>query len=129
MTLFVSSGTATVTIPFDITTGQNSDAVQTELKNLGFVVNPQLQSNAAPAGTVFDSNPKPGTSAPVGSTVTIFVSSGPAPIGRAAGEEPQRRSGHSTTRAERIHEPGAGDTGDEQHRSLRLGDPHRSARG
>ena len=79
VTLFVSSGTAQKVIPFDITTGRTADDVTNELKNLGFVVTPQLQANSAPSGTVYDSTPKPGTNAAVGSTVTILVSTGPAP--------------------------------------------------
>jgi beta-lactam-binding protein with PASTA domain/tRNA A-37 threonylcarbamoyl transferase component Bud32 len=80
VTLFVSSGTAQKTIPFDITTGKTQDEVTFELKALGFVVSATKQSNAAKAGTVYDSLPKPGTNAPVPSTVTILVSTGPAPV-------------------------------------------------
>jgi serine/threonine-protein kinase len=78
--LFVSSGAAQATIPFDVTSGRTADEVTTELKTLGFVVVPKNQANEAKAGTVFDSIPKPGTKADVGSTVTILVSSGPAPV-------------------------------------------------
>ncbi len=80
VTLFVSSGSATKTIPFDITTGRTAADVTTELQGLGFVVTPKLQANAAASGTVYDSQPSPGTDAPVDSTVTIFVSTGPAPV-------------------------------------------------
>jgi serine/threonine-protein kinase len=80
VTLFVSAGPATKQIPADITNGRPADEVTLELEALGFVVTPQQQSNAAPPGTVFDSTPKPGTLAPVGSKVTILVSSGPAPV-------------------------------------------------
>jgi serine/threonine-protein kinase len=78
--LAVSSGPEMKAIPTDIANGRPADQVQTELQALGFVVVQKQQSNAAAAGTVFDSNPKPGTTAPVGSTVTLLVSSGPAPI-------------------------------------------------
>jgi serine/threonine-protein kinase len=80
VTLFVSSGTATKQIPFDITTGRTAEDVSAELTALGFVVKRQDASNGAPVGNVFDSLPKPGTSAPVGSNVTILVSSGPKPV-------------------------------------------------
>ncbi|MDQ1436094.1 MAG: eukaryotic-like serine/threonine-protein kinase [Actinomycetota bacterium] len=80
VTLFVSSGTATKQIPFDITTGRTAEDVSAELTALGFVVKRQDASNGAPVGNVFDSLPKPGTSPPVGSNVTILVSSGPKPV-------------------------------------------------
>jgi serine/threonine-protein kinase len=80
VTLFVSSGTATKVIPFDITTGRTAEDVSAELTALGFVVKRQDASNGAPVGNVFDSLPKPGATAPVGSDVTILVSSGPAPV-------------------------------------------------
>ncbi|MCU1467131.1 MAG: Serine/threonine protein kinase [Actinomycetia bacterium] len=80
VTLFVSSGTATKQIPFDITTGRTAEDVKSELTALGFVVKQQDVSNGAPVGNVFDSLPKPGINAPVGSDVTILVSSGPAPV-------------------------------------------------
>jgi serine/threonine-protein kinase len=78
--LFVSAGPATKRIPFDIATGRPVADVTLELQALGFLVTPKEQSNAAAQGTVFDSSPKPGALAPVGSTVTVFVSSGPAPV-------------------------------------------------
>jgi serine/threonine-protein kinase len=80
VTLFVSSGTATKQIPFDITTGRTAEDVTAELTGLGFVVKRQDAANGAPVGNVFDSLPKPGTTRPVGSDVTILVSSGPAPV-------------------------------------------------
>ncbi len=79
VTLFVSSGTAQATIPLDVLNGRPADQVGLELKGLGFVVVQTPQSNAAPTGTVYDTSPKPGANAPVGSNVTIFVSTGPAP--------------------------------------------------
>jgi eukaryotic-like serine/threonine-protein kinase len=80
VTLFVSSGTATKLIPFDITTGRSAEDVTSELTALGFVVKRQDAPNSAIVGNVFDSLPKPGTNQPVGSDVTILVSSGPAPV-------------------------------------------------
>ena len=79
VTLFVSAGAAQKAIPTDIT-GRPAADVTNELQGLGFVVAPKDQPNAAPKGTVFTSIPNPGTKADVGSTVTIIVSSGPAPV-------------------------------------------------
>ncbi len=80
ITLSVSTGSASKTIPFDITTGRTAADVTNELKGLGFLVDPKLQPNSAASGTVYDSQPKPGTTAPIPSTVTIFISTGPAPV-------------------------------------------------
>ncbi len=80
VTLFVSSGSAQKQVPFDITSGRTAADVTTELKGLGFLVDSKEQPNAAPKGTVFTSIPNPGANADVGSTVTIIVSSGPAPV-------------------------------------------------
>jgi eukaryotic-like serine/threonine-protein kinase len=79
VTLFVSAGAAKKAIPTDIT-GRPAADVTAELQGLGFVVAPKEQANAAAKGTVFTSIPNPGTQADVGSTVTIIVSSGPAPV-------------------------------------------------
>jgi serine/threonine-protein kinase len=79
VTMFVSGGPATKPIPSDII-GQTADAATLELTAAGFKVTPKQQSNTADKGTVFDTNPKPGVAAPVGSNVTIFVSTGPAPV-------------------------------------------------
>ena len=80
VTLFVSSGASQKQIPFDITTGRSLADVANELKALGFIVHTKGVPNAAPKGTVFNSIPNPGANAAVGSTVTILVSSGPAPV-------------------------------------------------
>jgi serine/threonine-protein kinase len=80
VTLFVSSGASQKQIPFDITTGRSLADVANELKALGFVVATKGVHNAAPTGTVFGSIPNPGSNAAVGSSVTILVSSGPAPV-------------------------------------------------
>jgi serine/threonine-protein kinase len=77
--LFVSGGPATKQIPSDLI-GQTADAATLELTGAGFKVTPKEAANEAAKGTVFDSNPKPGATAPVGSTVTISVSTGPAPV-------------------------------------------------
>ncbi len=80
VTLFVSNGPSQKTIPFDITSGRSAADVSAELTTAGFLVKQQLEPNAAIKGNVFDSLPKPGTNADVGSTVVILVSSGPAPV-------------------------------------------------
>jgi serine/threonine-protein kinase len=77
--LFVSSGSEQKQIPFDITTGKTAEEVTVELTAAGFIVKRSDAANEAKAGTVFDSLPKPGAMADVGSTVTILVSTGPAP--------------------------------------------------
>jgi len=80
ITLTVSNGPSQKQIPFDIVNKSEADATA-ELKALGFVVNSQHQtSTTVTSGFVFDSNPKPGINAPIGSTVTLIVSSGPAPV-------------------------------------------------
>jgi serine/threonine-protein kinase len=78
--LFVSGGPATKQVPNDII-GQTADAATLKLQAAGFVVAQKQQANpTADQGTVFDSSPKPGATAPDKSTVTIFVSTGPAPV-------------------------------------------------
>jgi serine/threonine-protein kinase len=79
VTLFVSGGPATTPVPADII-GLSADAATLKLEASGFVVAQNKQSNIADVGTVFDSNPKPGALAPEKSKVTIFVSTGPAPV-------------------------------------------------
>jgi serine/threonine-protein kinase len=79
VTLFVSGGPATKQVPTDII-GETADAATLKLQAAGFTVEQKQQSNVADAGTVFDSNPKPGATAPQKSKVTIFVSTGPAPV-------------------------------------------------
>src|SRR5205807_1475798 len=63
-----------------ITSGRTAADVTRELQTLGFIVDTKEQPNAAAKGTVFTSIPNPGANADVGSTVTIIVSSGPAPV-------------------------------------------------
>jgi serine/threonine-protein kinase len=68
-----------VTIPANVV-GQTQAAAETELQALGLKSQPQPQANNAQIGTVFDTNPKPGTSVKSGSTVTLLVSSGPPQV-------------------------------------------------
>ncbi len=55
----------------------------------GLVPNRVEQAGSQPAGTVISVNPREGSSVPRGSTVTIVVSSGPAPSTPAEGESAQ----------------------------------------
>ncbi len=59
--------------------GDTETAARLKLANAGFAVDVQRQSNGAPEGTVLEQDPQGGTRAGDGSTVTIFVSLGPAP--------------------------------------------------
>jgi serine/threonine-protein kinase len=77
--LFGGSSRHQVTIPSDLI-GQQAASAETELQNLGLRVQTQQQPSNAPQGEVFDTNPKQGTTVKSGSTVTLLVSSGPAPV-------------------------------------------------
>jgi eukaryotic-like serine/threonine-protein kinase len=79
VTLVVSSGAAQKQIPLDIVNKAQADATS-ELQQLGFIVTPELQANADfDKGKVVTSQPAPGQSAAIGSTVTLVVSSGAPP--------------------------------------------------
>jgi len=69
-----SSGTDVV-VPTVI--GKNQDDATATLKGEGLKVKVVSAQNDAPAGQVFDQNPKPEAKAKKGDTVTISVSSGP----------------------------------------------------
>jgi len=77
----VSKGLPPVIVPSDVIGKSASDA-QSELEQLGFNVSQQEADSTKPKGTVVDTSPKPGTSLPRGSQVTLIVSRGPqtAPI-------------------------------------------------
>jgi serine/threonine-protein kinase len=77
----VSKGLPPVIIPADVI-GKNVTDATTELQQLGFNVSTQQVDSTKPSGTVVDTNPKPGSSVPQGSQVTMSVSRGPqtAPI-------------------------------------------------
>ena len=79
VTLSVSNGAGQKAVPTDLV-GKNVDAATSELKALGFQVRTQAQASDQPANTVISTNPAPGDQATIGSTVTLVVSSGPAPI-------------------------------------------------
>ena len=79
VTLRVSRGVETAVVP-DIL-DQSEDSARQELGGAGF----EVQVNEAPsddteAGLVFAQDPNPGVEAPVGSTVTITVSTGPEQV-------------------------------------------------
>jgi serine/threonine-protein kinase len=79
VTLRVSKGVETAVVP-DVL-DQNEDSARQELGGAGF----EVQVNEAPsddteAGLVFAQDPNPGVEAPVGSTVTITVSTGPEQV-------------------------------------------------
>jgi eukaryotic-like serine/threonine-protein kinase len=77
----VSKGLPPVIVPADVIGKSEADATS-ELQQLGFNVSRQEADSTKPKGTVIDTNPKPGTSLPRGSQVTLTVSRGPqtAPI-------------------------------------------------
>jgi serine/threonine-protein kinase len=73
----VSSGPPLVSVPS--VTGSQQDAALNTLLGAGF--RPQIRTQEAdqPAGTVIGTEPGAGTEAPEGTTVTVIVSTGPAP--------------------------------------------------
>jgi serine/threonine-protein kinase len=78
--LTVSQGLEQVQIPPDIL-GKDQQAAIDALHAKGFVVTVQTTySDTVDQGKVIDSNPKPGTSAQYGSTVTLIVSKGATPV-------------------------------------------------
>ncbi|WP_404320955.1 protein kinase [Arthrobacter luteolus] len=82
-----SSGPELVTVPGGLMDTQASAASQS-IVAAGLVPNRVEQPGSQPAGTVISVNPREGSSVPRGSTVTIVISSGPAPSAStpAAGE-------------------------------------------
>ena len=76
ITLSIATAPTTVTIP-DSIVGMDSESATSALQQLGLTVNTQgAQSNDVAEGNVMSSNPSPGTSVKVGSTVTLTVSEG-----------------------------------------------------
>lgn len=76
--LVVSSGKPTVGL-LDVTGYMLADA-QKDLARDHLKVNTVSKYDASPKGTVLDEKPKPGSKLREGSTVTLTVSNGPAPI-------------------------------------------------
>jgi beta-lactam-binding protein with PASTA domain len=80
VTLYVSTGRPDVTIPSDLIGETPSQAGQ-QLGNLGLNVTQASEpSTSVPAGQVDRTSPPVGTSVPVGSTVTVYVSTGPPQV-------------------------------------------------
>lgn len=79
ITLVVSSGKAQVTIP--TLEGQSPTVAGNKLGSLGLVVTPASEaSNSIAAGEVTRTSPQAGTMVPVGSTVIVYVSTGPTQV-------------------------------------------------
>ncbi len=77
--LTVSTAPPTALVP-DVR-GQDAQTATSNLQAAGFVVTTQPQSSSTvPANTVIDQNPAGGSSLAKGGTVSLTVSSGPAPI-------------------------------------------------
>lgn len=78
VSLVVSSGKPTVALQ-NFVNYTVADA-QNDLSNLKFQTKVERKFDAAPKDTVIAEKPKPGTKVAAGSTVTLVVSDGPAPI-------------------------------------------------
>jgi serine/threonine-protein kinase len=76
--LVVSAGQATASVP-DVRGASQADAT-TKLSNAGFKVDVGQVFSSQSAGTVISQGPAAGSTVPAGSTVTISVSKGPAPV-------------------------------------------------
>lgn len=61
-------------------TNETETSARLQLANAGFQVAVERQSSDADAGIVLEQDPQGGTNADEGSTVTIYVSLGPAPV-------------------------------------------------
>jgi eukaryotic-like serine/threonine-protein kinase len=73
VTLYVSKGAAPIAVPN--VQGKQVNEAETTLQNDGFTVTTQQDTTSTqPSGTVVSQNPGPGTLAPPGSKVTLFVS-------------------------------------------------------
>ncbi|MDN3483022.1 protein kinase [Arthrobacter sp. APC 3897] len=76
----------TSTVPSGLT-GLSAGAAEQQIRNAGLVpVNGGTQASSQPAGTVVQVNPSEGAPLPQGSTVTYFVSEGPAAPSTSAPE-------------------------------------------
>jgi beta-lactam-binding protein with PASTA domain len=76
--LFVSSGPPKVTVPNVV--GQEKDAAEGTLEDLGLNVTPELTNSDSPKGTVIAQSPGGGATVDKGSRVTITVSKGPEQV-------------------------------------------------
>lgn len=78
VTIFVAAGGASALVPN--VAGDDADAARTELVDAGFKVDEEPESSDTVAkGTVIRTDPAAGDEAPKGSTITLYVSSGPRP--------------------------------------------------
>jgi serine/threonine-protein kinase len=77
VTIFVSSGPATVGVPNVV--GQSRDAATATLQGQGFGVSVVTQTSTSPANSVISQNPGFGAKVKPGSTVTITVATAPNP--------------------------------------------------
>ncbi len=73
VTLVVSKGPEMVTIPQDGVIAAGVDAARATLEGLGFVVKTKKSPNYLGLGFVESTDPAPGSSAPKGSTITLFI--------------------------------------------------------
>ncbi|MGZ6927962.1 MAG: Stk1 family PASTA domain-containing Ser/Thr kinase [Acidimicrobiia bacterium] len=79
VTILVSSGGETVTVPK--LAGENVIVATKKLEDLNFIVDQQsIASDTVPVNIVIRTSPKGGSKQPPNSTVTLFVSAGPAPV-------------------------------------------------
>ncbi|WP_251041968.1 Stk1 family PASTA domain-containing Ser/Thr kinase [Arthrobacter sp. ISL-30] len=87
ITLNISDGPSTVTIPADLP-GRTEAAARDVLRQSGLVGAPSTtfaNSPTIPAGSVITTNPAPGSKVPVGSSVEVIVSNGKVPVPQLAG--------------------------------------------
>lgn len=87
ITLNVSDGPSTVTIPADLP-GRTEAAVRDVLRQNGLVGAPTTtfaNSATVPAGSVITTNPAPGATVPVGTVVEVVVSTGKVQVPQLAG--------------------------------------------
>jgi serine/threonine-protein kinase len=97
ITLTVSSGPSQVQIPTDLA-GQNPVDVANELGNMGLKTTSQSEvSTTVPSGQVTRTDPPGGTKVNKGSTVTIFVSSGPPPTSTSSSSSTSTSSSSSSS--------------------------------
>jgi eukaryotic-like serine/threonine-protein kinase len=78
ITLLVSTGARLVGVPSVI--GEQQDAADTQIRNAGLIPDFTSRASSAPAGQVIAQNPTAGTSVKQHSTVTLVISTGPAPV-------------------------------------------------
>ena len=81
--LVISAGSEMVTMP-DVLGLSERDATA-QLSELGLNVNPESQESDEPEGIVVNTEPRPATEVQAGSTVTIYVSTGPAEVPNVVG--------------------------------------------